>query len=335
MATSLDDVKNRTMTKAKPTTIGGFLVAYKDQIARALPRHMSPDRMARVALTECRKNPALMKCKPESLFGAIIQCSQLGLEPGNSLGHAYLIPYGSEAQLIIGYRGMIDLARRSGQILSLEAHAVYDGDKFECVFGTDSRLIHEPDWKNSNRSNPDKMLFVYAVAKLKDGGVQLEVMSRGEVDSIRARSRSSGKGPWVTDYVAMALKTVIRRLFKYLPVSIEMTTAVNIDERVDANISQENEHVIVGESYVIDENTPFEPDTKMYLDEDQPKPKPQSKKSTPLQTLLNGIAAANTQDEIDEIIDLSTTHMKGEDITKEELEIINDAGLKRSSELGR
>lgn len=243
--------------KDSDRSIAGLMKSYQSEIARALPRHMNADRMARVALTQCRTTPALMKCKPESLFGAIIQCSQLGLEPGNGLGHAYLLPYGQEVTLIIGYRGMIDLARRSGQIVSLEAHAVYQGDQFECTFGLDSTLKHQPDWQNPNRTNADRLQFVYAVAKLKDGGTQFEVMSRAEVDGIRARSRAGRSGPWVTDYAAMALKTVIRRLFKYLPVSIELQQAVALDEKVDANLSQEHEAVINGEASLIDENTPF------------------------------------------------------------------------------
>ena len=228
----------------------------KSQIAAALPRHMTADRMARIVMTEIRRIPALGKCNQTSLVGAVMQCAQLGLEPGNSLGHAYLIPYGSDVQLVIGYRGFIDLARRSGQIVSLEAHAVYDGDHFECVFGLDSNLRHEPDWQNPNRTDPAKLQFVYAVAKLKDGGVQFEVMSRAEVDAIRARSKAGRSGPWVTDYAAMALKTVIRRLFKYLPVSIELQQAVSLDEAVDANLSQGNEYIITGE--VVEDEPRFE-----------------------------------------------------------------------------
>jgi recombination protein RecT len=247
MSTNLAEIKqSAAVAKQAPKTIAGFLTTYKGEIARALPKHLTADRMARVAMTEIRKNPQLMKCKPESLFGAIIQTSQLGLEPGNALGHAYLLPYGLEVQLIIGYRGMIDLARRSGQILSIEAHAVFEGDTFECSFGLNSDLRHVPDWENPNRTDANKLKFVYAVAKLKDGGTQFEVMSRAEVDAIRARSKAGRSGPWVTDYQAMAQKTVIRRLFKYLPVSIEMQQAIGIDEKADANIPQDNSLVIEG-----------------------------------------------------------------------------------------
>lgn len=237
---------------SKPTTIHGFLEAYKSEIQRALPKHMTADRLARIALTEFRKTPALMKCEPASLFGAVIQCAQLGLEPGGALGHAYLIPFENrkrgttEVQFIVGFRGMLDLARRSGQILCLEAHPVFLGDKFECTFGLNSKLEHVPDWENPDRNDPKNLRFVYAVAKLKDGGTQFEVMSRAEVDGIRGRSKSANFGPWVTDYTAMALKTVIRRLFKYLPVSIEMQQASAMDERAEADLSQDNGLVIEG-----------------------------------------------------------------------------------------
>jgi recombination protein RecT len=226
------------------------------QIKAALPRHMTPERLARIITTEIRKVPKLAECTPVSFFGAVIQCAQLGLEPGNALGHAYLLPYGKDVQLIIGYRGMIDLARRSGQIISIDARAVYEGDRFECRLGLDPHIDHVPDWTNPNRTKGEKLQFVYAVAKLKDGGLQFDVMSRAEVEGIRARSKAGGNGPWKTDYQAMALKTVVRRLFKFLPVSIEMQRAVGLDERAEAGLSQDNGAVIDGQFSQIDEDQP-------------------------------------------------------------------------------
>lgn len=237
------------------------------KIKAALPRHMTPERLARIVTTEIRKTPKLAECTPVSFFGAVIQCAQLGLEPGNALGHAYILPYDkrvmegnqwktayTEAQLIIGYRGMIDLARRSGQIISIDARAVYEGDKFDCRLGLDPHIEHEPDWNNANRADPAKLQFVYAVAKLKDGGIQFDVMSRAEIDAIRARSKASGNGPWKTDYSAMALKTVVRRLFKFLPVSIEIQMAVGLDERAEAGLSQDNGAIIDGQFTPVDDN---------------------------------------------------------------------------------
>lgn len=257
---SMAAAKNGTaVAPSKPKDLATLLSSpqVQAQIKAALPRHMTPERMARIALTEMRKVPKLAQCEPMSFLGAVIQCAQLGLEPGNALGHAYLLPFdrrkkvsgqwqtvATECQVIIGYRGMIDLARRSGQIVSLDARAVYEGDKFDCRLGLDPNLTHEPDWQNANRTDPNALRFVYAVAKLKDGGTQFEVMSRAEIDSIRARSKSADDGPWVTDYAAMALKTVIRRLFKFLPVSIEMQTAIGLDEMTDANLPQNTAAVI-------------------------------------------------------------------------------------------
>jgi recombination protein RecT len=161
----------------------------------------------------------------------------MGLEPGGALGHCYLLPFGNgkakdgrpNAQLIIGYRGMIDLARRSGQIVSICAYTVHEKDHFVWRLGLDPDIEHVP----SPEADRGPMTYVYAVAKLKGGGVQFEVMSRAEVEKVRKQSKAGSSGPWVTHFDEMAKKTVIRRLFKYLPVSIEAARAVEVDERSD------------------------------------------------------------------------------------------------------
>ncbi|CDG95446.1 recombination and repair protein; Rac prophage [Xenorhabdus bovienii str. puntauvense] len=227
----------------------------KAQLAAALPRHMTPDRMIRIVTTEIRKTPALASCDMQSFVGAVVQCSQLGLEPGNALGHAYILPFDkkrkegdrwltvkTEAQLIIGYRGMIDLARRSGQIVSISARTVRDGDKFHFEYGLNENLTHVP---GENEDAP--ITHVYAVARLKDGGVQFEVMTFKQVEKVRTQSKAGTNGPWVSHWEEMAKKTVIRRLFKYLPVSIEMQKAVVLDEKADANIDQDNAAIFEGE----------------------------------------------------------------------------------------
>jgi recombination protein RecT len=250
----------------KQKTVADFLMspAMKSQIAAALPRHMTPDRLARVVLTQIRLVPKLATADQGSLLGAIMQCAQLGLEPGGALGHVYLLPFdkrgknaqgrwevvGTDVQVIIGYRGMIDLARRSGQILSLETRAVYEADEFDVRLGLDSHIHHVPAWDAEDRGD---LKFVYAVAKLKDGGTQFEVMSRREVEKVMKASqgykaaiataeqyKKDPAGPWFEHFEEMAKKTVIRRLFKYLPVSIEMQRAVGLDEQGDAGIDQGN-----------------------------------------------------------------------------------------------
>jgi recombination protein RecT len=251
-----------TSNPDKPKSIAGLLTdpAIKAQMALALPKHVTADRLARIALTEVRKVPKLAQCDQTSFLGAIMQCCALGLEPGGALGHCYLIPFENrrqnrtEVQFIVGYRGMIDLARRSGQILSIEARTVHEKDHFEVELGLDSKIVHRPDWNLANRG---ALTFVYAVAKLKDGGVQFDVMSRAEIEAIRDKSqgytmakRYAREGvinsPWATNFEEMAKKTVIRRLFKYLPVSIEIQRAVGLDEQAELGVQQDNPLVIEG-----------------------------------------------------------------------------------------
>lgn len=214
-----------------------LLQSQRKQIELALPRHMTPDRMLRIALTELRKSQQLQRANPLSFLAAVIQCSQLGLEPSSGLGHAYLVPYKDEVQVIIGYRGMIELARRSGQIVSIGAYCVYERDKFEMSFGLDPDIKHTPEW----RSDKGDLVAVYAVAKLKDGGTQFEVMSRSQIDEIKASATANKRSsPWFDHFDEMARKTVIRRLFKYLPISVEMAKAIEVEERGDEPIEVTN-----------------------------------------------------------------------------------------------
>jgi recombination protein RecT len=244
-------------TDQRPQTIAGLMAdpKIKAQMALALPKHMTSDRLARIALTEIRKVPTLAKCDQTSFLGAIMQCAQLGLEPGGALGHAYLLPFENrkkgitEVQFIVGYRGMIDLARRSGQIVSLTARTVHENDEFSYQYGLSEDLKHVPA-----TGERGALQYVYAVAKLKDGGVQFEVMSRSDIDKVRAQSKAGNYGPWQTHYDEMAKKTVIRRLFKYLPVSIELATAVTMDEKADAGLGQDNSAILTGEYSTVDES---------------------------------------------------------------------------------
>ena len=216
-----------------PTTLLGMIRQpnFQKQMALAMPKSMTTDRLTRIV------TPALLKCAPESFYGAVFQCAALGLEPGSALGHCYLLPFGNgkdkqgrpNAQLIIGYRGMIDLARRSGQIISLQAYCVHEQDTFNYKLGLDPDIEHIP----ASVADRGKVTHVYAVAKLKGDGVQFEVMSRAEIEKVRTSSKAGNSGPWSSHWEEMAKKTVIRRLFKYLPVSIEAVRAVEIDEKTD------------------------------------------------------------------------------------------------------
>ena len=213
-------------------TIRNLLDAAKPKLAEVMPRHLTADRLMRVAIAAMSRTPKLLECTPASLLNSVMQAAQLGLEPGSALGECYLVPYKQTCSLIVGYRGLISLARRSGQIASIEAHVVFSKDQFTCKYGLDSVLVHEPDWS----ADPGEVVAVYAVAKLKDGGTQLEVMTKAQVDAIRKRSMAGNSGPWVSDYNEMARKTVVRRICKYLPLSIEMAEALALEDGDEIDI---------------------------------------------------------------------------------------------------
>ncbi len=214
------------------------------QLKMALPEHMNPERMIRVAVTAIQKTPKLMECSQQSLIACIVEASQLGLEPDGVVGHAYLVPFWNkktgrnEAQLMPGYRGLIDLARRSGQIGAVNAEIVYENDEFRVVKGLNPDLIHIPNWRD-----PGEMIAAYATAKLKDGDVQFCVMPKHEIDKHRERSKSKDFGPWVTDYEWMAKKTAIRQLCKLLPCSIEMQSVLSKEELRSAGAMQGDEFI--------------------------------------------------------------------------------------------
>lgn len=256
--------------------------SFQAQMALALPKSMTAERLTRIVMTECRKVPALMQCNQESFFGAVLQCAQLGLEPGSALGHCYLLPFGNgksrdgrpNCQLIIGYRGMIDLARRSGQIVSINAYCVHEADEFEYELGLHPDIHHRP----SPLAERGPVTYVYAVAVLKGGGVQFEVMSRAEIEAVRVQSKAGKSGPWVTHWEEMARKTVVRKLFKYLPVSIEAVRAVEIDEKSDRGEAVTETDFIdttfVDKGQEIDPVTPQEEPEVIEQTEQEPSPSP-------------------------------------------------------------
>lgn len=210
----------------------------KPEMARALPRHVTPDRMARIVLTAVRTNPKLAVCTPASFLGCVMSLAQLGLEPNTPLGHAYLIPRKSkhvtgalECTMIVGYQGMLDLARRSGLVSNLYAYAVREGDEFSYALGTERYIKHRPSDDPLRESKP--ITHVYAVARIKNGEPEFEVLTIAQVNARRARSMASGAGPWITDFEAMALKSGMRALFRWLPKSAEMARAELIEVAAD------------------------------------------------------------------------------------------------------
>lgn len=222
-------------------TVEAYMKKMAPRMAEVLPKHMDMNRMSRIALTTIRTNPKLLECAVPSLMGAVMQAVQLGLEPG-LLGHCYILPYKREATFIIGYKGMIDLARRSGHIQSMYAHAVHENDEFEYELGLHPKLEHRP-----SHGGRGAFIGAYAVAHFKDGGYQMEFMPKSEIEKRRKRSASahSSYSPWSSDYEEMAKKTVVRYMFKYLPISIEVQTQAQQDEVVRKDITEEPEFIEV------------------------------------------------------------------------------------------
>lgn len=257
MATN-EDVRNRLQTtnpadrgttpSANPAnTIANYLKSMQGQIAQVLPKHITPERLTRVALSVIRTNPKLLQCEVPSLLAAVFQAASLGLEPG-LLGHCYIIPYGKEATFIIGYKGMIDLARRSGEIQSISAHEVYSNDLLDVEYGLQENLRHIP-WHvraDATFDEPGTLRGFYMVARFKDGGHYIHYMSKHEVDDHRKRSKSASNGPWVTDYVEMGKKTVVRSGWKWLPISVEIAEkVVSSDERTQPDLMAAASEIVV------------------------------------------------------------------------------------------
>ncbi|WP_294378449.1 recombinase RecT [uncultured Slackia sp.] len=221
-------------TAGSPKGMAAMLEKAWPRIEAVLPEGMSRKRFYQTSLSLINRTPKLGLCDSASVCSCLMSCSALGLEPSvvDGLGRAYILPYktktGMHAQMIIGYKGMLDLARRSGQIRSISARAVYEGDEFRYSFGLEESLTHVPSGREHEAG--EKPTHVYMVAHFTDGGHYMDVMSLQDVEAIRKRSKAATSGPWVTDYEAMAKKTVIRRAFPYLPVSVTAQQSVSADE---------------------------------------------------------------------------------------------------------
>lgn len=239
----------------KLNTVRDLFLSCQKQIAAALPRHMTAERMARIAFSAAQRNPILLECTPQSLALSVINASELGCEPGLS-GESYLVPYKNtkkgvyECQLIVGFKGMMKLARNSGMVKSFRVGVVREGDKFHYQRGANQDIDHRP--ADDNEDSP--ITHVWAGAMV-EGEFEFEVMTIGQINKIKARSRSANNGPWVTDYEEMCKKTVLRRFCKMLPQSPELAKAVSLDEQAEAGLPQASEIVDLGAAEEVDPNT--------------------------------------------------------------------------------
>jgi recombination protein RecT len=209
--------------------------AFKNAVAAALPRHMTPDRFIRVALTAMNRIPKLKDCTQSSFLNSLLTLSSLGLEPDGRRAH--LIPYENrklgvtECQLIVDWKGLSELIYRSGVVSTLHADVVRQGDIFDYSMGVVAK--HVPHYLRTDDKKPaeaGEVMAAYAMATMKDGAQKTEVMSKDEIEGIRRRSRAGQAGPWVSDWNEMAKKTVFRRLSKWLPLSPELRDAVEADD---------------------------------------------------------------------------------------------------------
>lgn len=241
------------------------------EIQRALPKHLDADRIARIAMTAVRTTPKLLECDQMSFIAAIMQSAQLGVEPNTGLGQAYLIPYGKQVQFQLGYKGLIDLAVRSGQYKSIYAHEVYEDDEFEFHYGLTKDLIHKP--ASMPQGEP---IGYYAVYHLQNGGYDFVYWTRERIDQHAQKfSQAVQKGwtsPWKTNYDAMAKKTVLKEVLKYAPKSIELQKSVEADSTIKTELSQDMSDVIDVTDYtVMEEDHMSETDSQ-----DETKPKRQT-----------------------------------------------------------
>jgi recombination protein RecT len=247
--------------------VSDMLFKAEGRIAACLPTHLTPERMIRVALTAIQTKPKILLCSPTSIIGCVVEASELGLQLNGVLGEAYIVPFWNtgtkrlEAQLQVGYRGLISLARRSGEVSSVSPELVYEWDEFKITLGTDRNILHVPDIDHPDRGlrypedvGPDDALEhfkgdliglrgAYATVKYKDGSQDFEYCPLNRLDELRSRSKARDRennevGPWTTDPGEMYRKVPIRQLAKRLPLSPEFQKAAILDEYGEAGVRQ-------------------------------------------------------------------------------------------------
>jgi recombination protein RecT len=241
------DVMNKLTKKVdKPKTLVGWINSMKPEIERALPKHVDADRIARIAITTIRTNKDLQSCEPMSFIAALMQASQLGLEPNTPLGEAYIIPYKDKgvpsARFEVGYKGLLSLAHRTGEYQTIYAMEVYANDEFDYAYGLEPYLTHKP------AEEPEgEPVRYYAVYHLKNGGREFRVWSRKKVeqhaDKYSMAFKRGWTSPWKTDFDSMAKKTVLKDLLKYAPKSIEFSRALSMDETIKHEVAEDMSEV--------------------------------------------------------------------------------------------
>lgn len=249
------------VAEKKGKTIFDVIQAGAKQFATALPKHINSDRFVRIAITTIRQNPKLAKCSQESLLGALMVSAQLGLEPG-TLGQCYLIPFENkkagtvECQFQIGYKGLIELLRRSGQLSDIYSYTVYENDDFNIEYGLSRTLTHKPNFDERG-----EIKGFYAVAILKDGAKAFEYMTKDEITKHEEKYRKGSykNDVWNKNFEEMAQKTVVKKLLKWLPVSVEFLEMASKDEKTfkvaDEKTGETEEIMVLEDGMVVNGET--------------------------------------------------------------------------------
>lgn len=239
-------------------TMKAYITKMQGEIAKALPSVITPERFTRIVTSALSATPQLAETTPQSFLGAMMTAAQLGMEPNTPLGQAYLLPYRNkgklECQFQLGYKGLIDLAYRSGEVTIIQAHAVHENDEFGYSFGLEPSLNHVPAIRDRG-----EVICYYAMFRTKSGGFGFEVMSREDVEKHAARysqSYGSSFSPWKTNFDEMAKKTVLKKALKYAPLKSDFVRGVASDETIKQDIAPDMGDVAPVEvDYVIDGET--------------------------------------------------------------------------------
>lgn len=230
-------------------TLNHYFTQHKNQLAAALPKHLNPDRMVRLALTAFSQNKALQACDPKTVFSSIIVLSQLGLEPGID-GQGYLVPYKGACTPIPGWKGYVDLVSRAGRA-TVWTGAVFEGDEFDYALGDMPYLKHRPGDENDE----SKLTHVYAIGRVKGAEFPvIEVWTINKILKHRDKFNKVGKAHYSFNNLEMyARKIPLLQVLKYMPKSVELQSAMEVEQAAAQGKSTD---VINGEFVTIDIDEP-------------------------------------------------------------------------------
>lgn len=263
--------KNEVQKTSEQVSLRQWIAKMADQIKCALPSTITPERMSRIAMTAISKDSKLASSTPESFMGALLTSAQLGLECNTPLGQSYLIPFWNgkkgclETQFQLGYQGLIDLCYRTNQYKTIQARVVYEGDVFEYEYGLEEYLSHKPMGKS------ETPIAVYAYYQLINGAKAFEVMTWEQIEKHSkkySQSIKSDSSPWNTDPESMAKKTVLKKVLKYAPKTVEVAEAVNGDSAIiNTKTIKDGDSVSIVKDFNFDTSSVIDVEANVYQEE--------------------------------------------------------------------